>query len=132
MSQESEGSKSLTTILKTNTTGALVPDETAKVLHSQDRVDALEKAAGALEGELQKVRAERCTERFFWSFSTIALTNVIVSSFAPGIAATVFLIFSLMLALGLARWLEVPFIAPYIERWLEKLMGRVPKPDETE
>lgn len=115
-----------------NTPAGPRTEDASKVLHSQDKVEALEIAAASLEGDLQKLRADRCIERYFWVFCVSALLNVLFYAFAPWVAATIFLIFTLVGLLGLGKWLEVPFIAPYLERWFEKMMGRLPHPGETE
>jgi hypothetical protein len=97
-----------------------------------DQVDALEKAKAILEYELQAVRAERRTERYFWSFSLISILNVFVASHSSASATITCILFSIVLSLGLGRWLEVPFITSYLERWFEKMLGNTPKPGETE
>lgn len=87
---------------------------------SPDELTSVEKAAAALQEQLELQRTERKQERFFWFFAVTALANVIVGSLAPWYAASIFVLFSLTGLVALASWLEVPWIVRHLERWLDR------------
>lgn len=60
-----------------------------------------------------------------------ALLNVLVGTLAPWGAAAIFLIFSLILLIGCAHWLEVPWIVTHLERLFNRAMADK-HPGETE
>lgn len=97
---------------------------------SPDELNPVEKAAAELGQQLETIKTERKQERYFWIFCVVALLNVIVISFAPVLASGTFLIFSLIALIGLASWLEVPWIVRHLERWLDRTHNA--KPGETE
>ena len=132
MSQDLEGFPFPTKISEPNINSGSPFNPPSVILNSPDQVDALEKAKAVLEDELQTIRAERRTERFFWSFCLIAVLNVYVASHSPVLATVTCILFSLILSLGLAKWLEVPWLSRYLERWFEKMLGNIPRPGETE
>ena len=87
--------------------------------------------AAALESQLQQERAERRIERFCWIFVYVASINVVASWLAPAATSVLCLIFSLLAIILFAKWLEVPFILPQIERWYDRITA-TSKPTETE
>jgi membrane protein implicated in regulation of membrane protease activity len=70
------------------------------------------------------MKKERKHERFFWILVVTALANVLVTSFAPWPAATLLLVFSVLLLIAIAKWLEAPWIDAHLERWHDKITGR--------
>ena len=119
MSQESKGSKSLTATSPANIAQGSPPDVPI-VLQSRDSVQPIEKAAAALEEQLGQLRAERKVERFFWILTVSGILNAFLDSFIPWGAAATLLLFSLILLIGAARWLEVPWVVRHLERWFDR------------
>jgi len=110
-----------------NTTSESQLEKVQAVLRTKDTADPLEKAAAALESQVQELKAERKIERFVWSLGVIGLVNIIFSEHLPLPAAMLSITFSLLITILLAKWLEVPFILPHLERWYNRLS--VSKPD---
>lgn len=77
-------------------------------------------AAAVLESQLSEERAQRRCERFFWALAVLALLTVLITTLAPWQASIVGLLFSLLIAIGLGKWLEVPFIVAHLERWYDR------------
>jgi len=100
------------------------------IAKSPNEVAPIENAVAALQEQIEQQKTERKQERFFWFFTVTALLNVLFSSLAPWHAATVFLIFSLIGLIGLAKWLEVPWVVTHLERWFDRTGP--PKPSDTE
>lgn len=86
---------------------------------SKDGLQPVEKAAAALQEQLERHRTERKQERFFWFFAMTALANVIVGSLAPWLPTVIFFLFSVTGLVALASWLEVPWIVRNLERMLD-------------
>lgn len=76
--------------------------------------------AAALESQLQGERAERRCERFFWALAVLALVTVLITALAPWQSSVLCLLFSLVIAIGLGKWLEVPFVVAHLERWYDR------------
>ena len=76
-----------------------------------------------LENSLQANNSERRTERFFWIFLSTSFLNVIIGSLAPGPVWSIFLILSIILLIGCARWMEIPWIVTHLERLFNRLIG---------
>lgn len=76
--------------------------------------------AAVLESQIQEERAQRRCERFFWALAVLGLVSVMMSALAPWHASLLCLLFSLLIAIGLAKWLEVPFIVAHLERWFDR------------
>ena len=92
----------------------------ANIARSPDNLAPIDNAAAALQEQIEHQRTERKQERFFWFFAVTALLNVLFFTLAPWAAAICFLLFSLVGLIGLAKWLEVPWVVTHLERWLEK------------
>lgn len=87
--------------------------------------------AAVLESQLQEERANRKTERFFFIFAVTLLADAILIKFLEDWLATLFIIvFSIILILGLAHWLEVPQVIRPLERLLDKVMKEKKTPDK--
>jgi hypothetical protein len=84
--------------------------------------------AAALESQLESLKLERKQERFVWIFVVTGIINAVVSSTAPAVGAGEFLLFSLIFLVVCAKWLEMPSFAPYLDRWINKV---IPPIDES-
>ena len=118
MSQESRGSKSRTKISLPSIIAEQNEHRGGLIARSPDSLAAIEKAAAALQEQIEQQRTERKQERFFWFFAVSSLLNVIFFSLAPWLAASCFLLFSLVGLIGLAKWLEVPWVVTHLTKML--------------
>lgn len=110
------------------------PAETSwprRVFSSSDGVSATESAAAALEAYIEQQKTERKQERFFCLFTVCALINTLISALTTWHTWLVLMLFTLILLIGVATWLEVPWVVRHLERWLERL-SRSKADDETE
>jgi hypothetical protein len=117
--------------LPTNSTPDCASPSDLVVLQPRDGVASIEKAAAALELQLEVVKTERKQERFFWIFGVVGLMNVIIVNSTPWYGASCFLLFSLIFLIAAARYLEVPWIVQHLERWLDRASATSGK-DDTE
>jgi len=62
----------------------------------------------------------------------VALIYAIMSKGAPWNEQLPILIFTILIMLAAAKWLEVPFIVTHLERLFERWSATKPKGDETE
>lgn len=112
---------------------------TELVLHPEHSIEALRPGpptvngpvVAALEEQLEDIKTDRKKERYFWIFVVTALLNVIIASFAPTFAASIMLLFSLVMLIGIAKYLGVPWVVVHLESWFSKICSPT-KPGETE
>jgi hypothetical protein len=85
-----------------------------------------------LESQLSGERAERRVERFFFLFVISILFDAILYKYLDsGWAFTVLTVMILILLIGVANWLEVPWVVRHLEACLVWMSGRKPN-NETE
>jgi hypothetical protein len=85
-----------------------------------------------LESQLSDERAQRRVERFFFLFVIAILFDAMLSKYLDsGWAFTVLTVLILILLIGVANWMEVPWIVRHLEACLSWMSGRKPS-DETE
>lgn len=113
--------------------GEGLPPENVVVVHPISRVD--DKAA-AVENELLERTAQFRKERFVYIFVIITLLDSLFISFAPQNVSIFLCLASLILLIGLANWLEFPWIITHLERWhaalLSKFEGKKSESDKIE
>jgi hypothetical protein len=126
MSQESEEPKSRIRISSRNLKSGseaskpridrlVEPVETTKSAYSVVQLESL----------LEEEKAQRRIERFFWIFGLTILFDCILFKFLDASFPESFIIaLSIILLIGLAKWLEVPFVAIYLDRAFTRFMGR--------
>lgn len=73
--------------------------------------------AAALEDELLERTTRFNNERFVYLFVIVVLVDAFMGSFAPGTVFGFLIISSLILLIGLAKWLEFPWIIEHLSRW---------------
>jgi hypothetical protein len=96
---------------------------TPVVLRPPDSVTKVDDKAAALEASIESMRAEFRKERFVYCFVIAAIFNLFVSAVASMTAIGISIVASLILLIGLAKWLEFPWIVTHLELWLDR-MGR--------
>ncbi|MDR6955963.1 hypothetical protein J2X65_005350 [Ancylobacter sp. 3268] len=87
---------------------------------SEYRID--DKAA-ALEADLVERKAQYNKERFCYHFIIVALFNMLMLGGQSSAVATLSLIASLILLIGIGKWLDFPFIHDRLDKW-ERLFFR--------
>lgn len=75
--------------------------------------------AAVLEQDIQSLKANFNRERFAYYFVMLLLFNIFVASIAPQSAMYVSVVGSLLMLIGLGKWLDFPWISPHLERWHE-------------
>jgi hypothetical protein len=134
MSQESEASGSPTTISLPNTKSGSPTDistEIEAVVAPRDEGPSSTTSA-VLESQLSGERAERRVERFFFLFVIAIMFDAILYKYLDnGWAFTVLTVMILILLIGVANWLEVPWVVRHLEACLAWMSGRKPN-NETE
>ncbi len=93
------------------------------LLESRDRGPSATSSA-ALEADLEQARSERRTERFPWILLSTILADCILFKFENSWAPNTFIgLLSLVLLVGCARWLDLPWVAIYFDRMFNRLIG---------
>jgi hypothetical protein len=117
MSQKLGVLKSATKPSSKSTKQGLEPSTSSSLIsHLKDKGPSAESAA-VLESRLEEERAQRKIERFFWIMAITILFDCILfkllaSPFPEGFVA----LLSLILIIGCAQWLEVPYVSHYLDR----------------
>jgi len=127
MSQGSEESKSPTAIFLPNTTSASPTDISREIDVVVSKRDAgpSSTTSAVLESQLSEEKAERRVERFFFIFAVSILLDVIFFKFLDsGWAFTVITVLVLIMLVGVANWMEVPWVVRHLELCLSWLSGR--------
>jgi hypothetical protein len=89
--------------------------------------------SAALEPRLQQEKSERRIERFFWILAVTILGDCILMKFMDSVFSSLFIILlSLVLLIGMAQWLQVPWIVRHLEALLARYSGKAAAADETE
>jgi hypothetical protein len=77
----------------------------------------LDDKAAALEGELAGRVAQFNKERFCYLFAIISLLNILVANNMSNPAIFISVVSSLILVIGIGKWLDFPFIYNRLDRW---------------
>jgi hypothetical protein len=143
MSQEPEESPSqkLTSLQSTPTglgTDRSPPSD--RLVRPLTTIEPSSKGAAALESQLEGVQAERKIERFFWILAVVILSDCVIFKFVILSDCVIFKfedawtsntfvgLLSLVLLIGCARWLEVPWVYIPLVRIFNKAIGDRPSP----
>jgi hypothetical protein len=132
MSQEPEESPSqkLTSLQSTPTglgTDRSPPSD--RLVRPLTTIEPSSKGAAALESQLEGVQAERKIERFFWILAVVILSDCVIFKFEDAWTSNTFVgLLSLVLLIGCARWLEVPWVYIPLVRIFNKAIGDRPSP----
>jgi hypothetical protein len=90
-------------------------------------------SAAALELLLEEEKAQRKIERFFWVLPMTILGSGILIKMVDSIPYTLFIIIiSIVLLIGFASWLEVPWILIYLEKAFARFSHTQPAADQRE
>jgi len=85
----------------------------------------------ALEYRLESEQSNRKIERFFWILAVTGLCDALVFKFEDAAVANIFIgALSLILVIGCARWLEVPWVHIYLDRLFNRLIAPAPNRDD--
>jgi hypothetical protein len=94
----------------------------------------LDDKAAALETELVECKARFNKERFVYIYAIIVLVDALIGYSAPPQVFTLLIVASLIISIGLEKWLEFPWVVENLGRWLSILEKRISgaKKDEME
>jgi hypothetical protein len=73
-----------------------------------------------LEAALQREIRMRREERFFWIFAVVILVDFLALRSLSWIVGILIILMELILLVGLAKWLEIEWIAAPFDRLIEK------------
>ena len=109
---------------------------TERLVQAVQSTDPSSKGAAALESQLEELKSEQKIERFFWILAVVILSDVIVFKFEDAWTSNIFVgLLSLVMLIGCARWLEVPWVYIPLARIFDRFIGAkqsTPKIDEVE
>jgi hypothetical protein len=77
----------------------------------------LDDKAAILEQENARLKSSFNRERYIYAFSIGILFNIIIASFGNHAMIGISLVGSILLFLGLASFLDFPWITPHLNRW---------------
>jgi hypothetical protein len=121
MSQELEESQYQTLISAPSTKIESENLVTPVILRPPDSVTKVDDKAAALEASIESMRAEFRKERFVYCFVMAVIFNLFVSAVGSTTTIGISIVASLILLIGLAKWLEFPWIVTHLELWLDRL-----------
>ncbi|OHV26947.1 hypothetical protein EOS93_06055 [Rhizobium sp. RMa-01] len=73
--------------------------------------------AASLEQDIQGLKANFNRERFAYYFVMVLLFNILIASIGNNPAIYICIIGSLLIMIGLAKWLDFPWVSAHLERW---------------
>lgn len=91
----------------------------------QHRID--DKAA-VLEKEVQSLKVGFKRERFLYYFIIQGLVLGLIGPYVPGYVFTAMIVIALLFSIGLAKYLDFPWIVLHLEKWSSFSM-RLPRSD---
>jgi hypothetical protein len=104
-----------------------------RLVHPPSTIDSSAKGAAALESQLEGLQAERKIERFFWILGVVILADCVMFKFEDAWTSNTFVgLLSLVLLIGCARWLEVPWVYISLVRIFDKIMRDKPSSSNNE
>ena len=100
----------------------------------------IDDTAAVLEKEVQSLKVGFKRERFLYYFIIQGLVLGLVGSYVPGFVFTVLIVFSLLSSIGLAKYLDFPWIVLHLEKWehlcyeaaQKRLLGKKPEEPQNE
>jgi hypothetical protein len=136
MNQISEGSQSPTTTSNTKS----ATESGTQISGSELTADAgrgvskIDDKAAVLENQLLECKANFNKERFVYIFTIVTLVDVCIGWSAPSSVFATLIVASIIILIGLANWLEFPWVVENLGRWLTMIERRFSgqKQDETE
>ena len=69
---------------------------------------------------MEATKSEFRKERFVYYFIIAVLFNLFISTASNGMTCSISVIASVILLIGLAKWLEFPWVVTHLEVWLER------------
>jgi uncharacterized phage-associated protein len=87
---------------------------------SGDKPNPTADTAAIFEHQIQAQLRNIYQERYMWIFIVIALLNILIAVLTPWGVEAIFLLFSMVLLLGSAHRLEVPWIVTHLDRWSKR------------
>lgn len=111
--------------------------EAFKPAPPQHRID--DKAA-VLEKEIQSLKVGFKRERFLYIFVIQGLVLGLVGPHLPGFVFSVLIVIALLFSIGLAKYLDFPWIVLHLEKWehllyetaQKRLLGKKPEEPQNE
>jgi hypothetical protein len=88
-----------------------------EILNPPNPPSRIDDKAAVLEESVQHLRAEFRRERFVYIFVITVLVDSLMLAQAPVSAAWFVVVASLVLLIGLAKWLEFPWVVTALEGW---------------
>lgn len=124
MSQRQEGFESLTKT-SSKSTEIASPEIDSRdnhvVLRPPTPTTEVDDKAAALESVIESLKSELRKERFVFIFVIITLFDGLILQTGSIALFWYFAVSSLILLIGLARWLEFPWVIVNLEGWLNRL-----------
>jgi hypothetical protein len=96
-------------------------DDPAVVLRPTERPSRIDDKAAALEDATEGLKAEFRRERFVYIFVILCLFDGLIAAHGNTMTFCFFLIASLILSIGLAKWLQFPWMVTDLDLWLKRL-----------
>lgn len=94
-----------------------------EVLPAPQRPSRVDDKAAALEESVEHLKAEFRKERFVYIFIIAALFDTLMLAVAPAMASSFVLVATIILLIGLAKWLEFPWVVTELEGWHNRLIS---------
>jgi hypothetical protein len=111
-SQTATSSKSTKRENKNSSLSKLKP----KDLSATSSAGKLANSAASLESKLEEEKSQRKIERFFWILALSIVSLCLLIKFLDNTLGTLFLmLLCIILLIGCAQWLEVPWIVKHLE-----------------
>jgi hypothetical protein len=114
-----------------NTPPASKPDTSNQIDRLVEQKDSGPSAtsAAALELKLEEEQSQRKIERFFWILLSTILGDCVLFKFLDSAGGNLFVgLLSLILLIGCAHWLEVPWVHLQLDRLFNRLVrGDLPR-----
>ena len=101
------------------------PAPDGSILSIPEKTTKVDDKAAALENELSARSSRFNKERFAYYFAIITLVDALVGSFVPTSVFLFLIVASIILLIGLANWLEFPWVITHLVRWLNLLERKV-------
>jgi hypothetical protein len=84
-------------------------------------------SAAALESKLEDEKSQRKIERFFWILAVMILADCVLFKLLDSTFSDIFIaLLSLILVIGCAKWLEVPYVGQYLDRTFDRMLASKP------
>ena len=101
---------------------------------------SIDDKAAVLEKEVQSLKVGFKRERFLYYFIIQGLVLGLIGPYVPGYVFTAMIVIALLFSIGLAKYLDFPWIVLHLEKWEQllyeaaqkRLLGKQPEEPQNE